>query len=366
MAVSSAQRAQRALVSVLVSLAQAYGIALQVSRDSMAAEVLKAYRQVAKRTHPDKGGRKRDFQRLQAAKEAWDAAQKARPAAGRPSPAAAGRTGALVVSGLWSEKGLPGHRVCSGAVLLTYSGVWSVALWKRFVTFVRKHLEQWGVRRWCGTLERSDAGHLHVHLALQFRQSVDRPSKSFAWAGRVPNASANDYLGQGVNKNPRYYQQSVDRGFFYVFADKEGTQKDGAGQLCVDGNHVPCWVKSPRSSRYQVMGKWPLSLWQQHKLSHDTYEEYLFLCRDSVLSRKRNLDAVRQRDEEAAEAMERKATVKRDLRHHRPPLTKPAHILRVKALFRRAKAQAVARRCAMKLRTKCWGVVANSGAAIGS
>ena len=64
MAVSPAQRAQRAFVSVLVSLAQAYGIALQVSRDSMAAEVLKAYRQVAKRAHPDKGGRKRDFQRL--------------------------------------------------------------------------------------------------------------------------------------------------------------------------------------------------------------------------------------------------------------------------------------------------------------
>ena len=63
MAVSSAQRAQRALVSVLVSLAQAYGIALQVNRESVAAEVLKAYRQVAKRTHPDKGGRKRDFQR---------------------------------------------------------------------------------------------------------------------------------------------------------------------------------------------------------------------------------------------------------------------------------------------------------------
>ena len=117
--------------------------------------------------------------------------------------------------------------------------------------------------------------------------------------------------GARLHKHPRYYQQSVDRGFFYVFADKEGTQKDGAGQLCVDGNHVPCWVKAPRSSRYQVMGKWPLSLWQQHKLSHDTYEEYLCLCRDSVLPRKRNLDAVRQRDEEAAEAMERKATVKR-------------------------------------------------------
>ena len=57
---SSAQRAQRALVSVLVSLAQAYGIALQVSRDSMAAEVLKAYRQVAKRAggHRQLGSRR--------------------------------------------------------------------------------------------------------------------------------------------------------------------------------------------------------------------------------------------------------------------------------------------------------------------
>ena len=311
MAASAAQRAQRAFVSVLVSLAQAYGIALQVTRDSMAAEVLKAYRQVAKRTHPDKGGRKRDFQRLQASKEAWDATMQARPAAGGHSPAAGGGSSALVAAGLWSEKGQPGHRVRSGAVLLTYCGAWSLGLWKRFVAFVRNHLEQWGVVRWCGTLERSDAGHLHVHLALQFRCSIDKPSKFFSWAGRVPNASANDYLGQGFNKNPRYYQQSVDRGFFYVYADKEGTQRDGAGQPCVDGNHFPCWVKAPRATRYQVMGKWPLSLWQQHKLSHDTYEDYLFLCRDGVVARKRNLDAVRLRDEDAAEAIERTATAKR-------------------------------------------------------
>ena len=55
-----------------------------------------------------------------------------------------------------------------------------------------------------------------------------------------------------------------------------------------------------------------------------------------------------------------------DLRQHRPPLTKPAYILRVKALFRSAKAQPVARSCAMKLRTKCRSVLANNGAAIGS
>ena len=292
-------------------MAQAYEIALQVNRDSTQAEVLQAYRQVAKRAHPDKGGRKRDFQRLQSSKEAWDAARKAQPGPGRPSPAAAASTGAIVVSGLWSEKGQGGHRVRSGAVLLTYSGVWSVGLWKRFGSFVRKHVDQWGVLRWCSTLERSDAGHLHVHLSLQFRQSIDRPSKSFSWAGRMPNASANDYLGQGLNTNPRYYQQSVDRGSFYVFADKEGTQQDAAGQLCVDGNYCPSWAKSRCASRYHAMGQWPLALWQQHKLAHATYEEYVFLCRDNVVARKRNLDAVRQREEEAAEAIERTATAKR-------------------------------------------------------
>ena len=55
-----------------------------------------------------------------------------------------------------------------------------------------------------------------------------------------------------------------------------------------------------------------------------------------------------------------------DLRCHRPPLPKAAYILRIKALFRSAKAQAVAKQCALKLRRKCRDVIAQSGAAIGS
>ena len=55
-----------------------------------------------------------------------------------------------------------------------------------------------------------------------------------------------------------------------------------------------------------------------------------------------------------------------DLRNHRAPLTKAAYIVRIKALLSTAKAQAVARGCAMKLRTKCRKVVANRGAAISS
>ena len=40
-------------------------------------------------------------------------------------------------------------------------------------------------------------------------------------------------------------------------------------------------------------GRWPQRLWQSNKLTHQVYEEYLFLCRDGCVSRKRNLDAVR-------------------------------------------------------------------------
>ena len=82
--------------------------------------------------------------------------------------------------------------------------------------------------------------------------------------------------------------------------------------MCVDGNRFPCWEKERRHvTRYQVSGKWAQELWQQHKLSHSTYERYIFLARDGVVSRKRNLDAVRGRDEEMEEEEERAATVKR-------------------------------------------------------
>ena len=85
--------ATRAFVAVLIALARSYELALQVNRDSSAEQLLKAYRKLLLKTHPDKGGLKVDQQKLQAAKENWDRARKASPgrAGGRPSaPAAAG------------------------------------------------------------------------------------------------------------------------------------------------------------------------------------------------------------------------------------------------------------------------------------
>ena len=95
---SRGQLAKRALVKVLLALAAVYGLVVSVSRDSADDAVKAAYRRVVKRAHPDKGGALADAQRLQAAKEAWDAALGAKraraPPQGEPggsAPRAGGR-----------------------------------------------------------------------------------------------------------------------------------------------------------------------------------------------------------------------------------------------------------------------------------
>ena len=303
---SPLQLAKRALVKVLLTLATKYGVALQVTRDSEDKVLLSAYKRVALKAHPDKGGTNRDFQKLQAAKEKWEQerAQSAPP--GRPWPPTG--AGGLVASTEESDELDKGYRVRCAAVLLTYSGVWCHALWRKFLEFVRAQLKPWSVWRWCATWERSDAGRLHVHLQLQFRKQVDHLAQYFVWEGRCPNASVNNLCGEGLCKGTRR-QQSIDRAFFYVWADKEGTQRDPAGKECVEGNYAPVWSTAPM--RYQVLGKWPETLWKQRKLSHAKYEEYLWETRDGVLPRKRNLDAVREHAEEVAEEREREATTKR-------------------------------------------------------
>ena len=65
---SAAQLAKRALVSVLLRLAAWYRLAaLGVKRESEDKEVEAAFRKVVRRAHPDKGGTKERFQRLEEA-----------------------------------------------------------------------------------------------------------------------------------------------------------------------------------------------------------------------------------------------------------------------------------------------------------
>ena len=67
MPASKLAAATRAFVSVLLALARAYDLALQVNRDSARDAILRAYRKVLLKVHPDKGGSHADTLRLQAA-----------------------------------------------------------------------------------------------------------------------------------------------------------------------------------------------------------------------------------------------------------------------------------------------------------
>jgi len=142
MPLSLIQRAKRAFVSVLLKLAFDYGVAVDINRESDDKAVSQCYRRVVKKVHPDKGGNKKKFQTLQVAKEAWDTARQGAHPAGNPALS----EGQLVLLSAQSGQ----YRVQAQAVLLTYSGKWSLQLWAAFVAWVRCQLAPWTVRSWCG------------------------------------------------------------------------------------------------------------------------------------------------------------------------------------------------------------------------
>ena len=49
---------------------------IKVNRDSSDSEIMKGYRWVVLKVRPDKGGNTKKFQKLQAAREAWERARK--------------------------------------------------------------------------------------------------------------------------------------------------------------------------------------------------------------------------------------------------------------------------------------------------
>jgi len=145
MATSKLGVATRAFVVVLLALARSYDLALSVDRDSSEDRLLKAYRKVLLKVHPDKGGNKADVQKLQPAKEAWDSARKGASKAGRPGQRAQQeeRQGTCLVQKLRAQ-----YRLQSTVVLLTYQGVENLEQWHRFVAFVQRCLKKWAVCRW--------------------------------------------------------------------------------------------------------------------------------------------------------------------------------------------------------------------------
>ena len=87
MPASKAQSAKRAFVRVLTALGRSYGVSVTVTRDSTDACLLRAYRRLLLKVHPDKGGTVEDQQRLQSAKEEWHSAKSSGASAGRPARA---------------------------------------------------------------------------------------------------------------------------------------------------------------------------------------------------------------------------------------------------------------------------------------
>ncbi|CAE7641355.1 unnamed protein product [Symbiodinium pilosum] len=280
MALTVKQRAKRALVTLLLPLASAYGLHISLTRDSADDDVRKAFRKVAVKVHPDKGGAAADAQRLNAARDAWTAAAAKAKAKGRPV-----RPCNQPGAGVAVDSGTEGFRIRSESVLLTYQS-WladdAPAAWQRFCAFIAASTTAWRVKHWAATMEQNATGSCHMHIMVQFTAAQDCGCGRFIFEGVRPNCSPNAYLNEGVCR--KKVQQSIDRGMFYVWADKVGTVRLGTGDLCVAANYEPCWTK------------------KQRKLTSQKYEEYLFLTRDGVLARKRNLDAVREHEAGLAEA----------------------------------------------------------------
>ena len=305
-----------------------YNIVLNVTRDSTDAALVAACRTASRCAHPDHGGSTAHQQELNDARAAWDTARAAKnkrpqqrvpahaeqrhPGDSEGQAAQQGRGHAAPAASVAAPAALHGperarRRIHSEYVLLTYQGLEDIIAWRRLLVFIRTHLTPWKVKHWCCTLEaNADHGH-HAHAMLQFRSTIDRTISAFVFEGVAPNASTLDICGQGLCK--KQPQVSMNRGFFYCWANKIGTVLCEDGSPCVDGNYSPCWTSGRFT--YQVLGSWPETLWKQRKLTTEVYTEYLYLTRDGVPGRKRNLEEVTQHEEEHALALEVAATVKR-------------------------------------------------------
>ena len=147
MVVYPAQAAKRAFVALLLYLARHYCLKVPINRESNEKSILAAFRKVALKAHPDKGGSLSHFQQLNDARDAWEKAKK-KDVKASASASEEINSNAMV---LYAK----GYRINSIAVLLTYQGLTSLADWEDFVVFVSSHSKKWKVRFW--TANRSKA-----------------------------------------------------------------------------------------------------------------------------------------------------------------------------------------------------------------
>lgn len=140
--VSAIDLAKRALVGLLKTIAAAYGVVENISRDSPDEDLRSAYRRILRRAHPDHGGDAEHQKSLNNAIGAWEEALKAsRGRGGDQRKSGNSSDGATQVpSGLPTSNSDPKEggkiRFQSLGILLTYQKFDDEACWKRFVTYV--------------------------------------------------------------------------------------------------------------------------------------------------------------------------------------------------------------------------------------
>ena len=294
--VSNLETAKRVLVTLLKSLAGIYSVVLGLTRESTNTQVKAAYKKVSLKAHPDQGGEAKHQAALNATRDTWEDALRASKGHGgkRTTNKNTGTTSIVLLPVHVERRVSPGFRFQSEGVLLTYQKFPDTGCWQTFLDYVMARLIVWKVKFWCATMETNDDGTYHLHLMLQFHRAQDRQAQTFAFSGVRPNARANDLLGEGFCK--KKMQQSLDRGFFYVWANKVGTVHGADGKIFVAGNYEPAWTKA--RCTYTVGGSFLDKLWKAYKLSEQVYEDYVYLARDGVLYRKRNLDECREKARE--------------------------------------------------------------------
>jgi hypothetical protein len=245
--------AKRALVTFLRMLAQKHDVQFPLTRDAPDAEVTKAFRTLARKAHPDRGGTHEDMLELNRLRDTWQDAKQARGRRGQPRKRPAGapaRSQQHHVSPVpilpFDRQEVPqarnAYRINSEAVMLTYMGISDKAQWGRFLHFVASRLRLWHVKHYSATLEQCADGKFHIHVMLQFTKVVDRTTRPFMFEGVRPNACVADLLGGSLAK--KKMQTSIDRGMFYVWANKIGTVLGDDGIPLVAGNYAPCWTES--------------------------------------------------------------------------------------------------------------------------
>ena len=73
------------------------------------------------------------------------------------------------------------------------------------------------------------------------------------------------------------HKESVDRAFFYVFAEKLSQVYDEEKRACTDGNYWPAWVETA-VRKYPVKCKWAQSLWSRDPNSRRSRRHTLNSC----------------------------------------------------------------------------------------